>query len=206
MFNIFNKIQDEPVEDQIKEAGNYPSPLTQLILQGLDCDSFPNSQGEFGRTRTNPIPVNGPFGEIKYLNRLRTDHGVGLLYHRIASAENIMLVGEIDGNVDIFETVSSDNKVWDILFFHMYHPRRSTMLPQRYRFAEYHEIFSKLPLGYGSTAKDNNFPYGIPEMLRQKGNLGAEFAKKLEDNILKKTKFTRSNDHVNNLARVIWHA
>ena len=48
-----------------------------LILNGEDCDQITGGYGPFGGL-TNPIPVNGPIGEIKYLGKLRGKAGSAL--------------------------------------------------------------------------------------------------------------------------------
>src|SRR3546814_10801196 len=59
---------------------------------------LPNGSGPFGFTETNPIPVNGPIGQLAYLSRLETQSGQRILFHRL---------GAID-KVDVFEAVTFD--------------------------------------------------------------------------------------------------
>src|SRR3546814_13912845 len=75
---------------------------------------LPNGSGPFGFTETNPIPVNGPIGQLAYLSRLETQSGQRILFHRL---------GAID-KVDVFEAVTFDGSGWFIFFVDLYHPRR----------------------------------------------------------------------------------
>lgn len=187
MFNLFKKkFVDESLEDQIKDMEIFPGDFLNTAIEGLDCDILPGAVGDFGRIKTNPIPVNGPIGEIKYLNRLRTNDG-GLIFHRIGS----------DGQIDIYETVSIGGKFWDILYFDMYHPRRSTVSPSKYSFSEYQEQYSKLRLGYYSNAFDADFPFGLSESIKKNigDTLGIKIAQKYEEAIKDRSKFVRPLAH-----------
>ena len=106
MFSFFKKkIVDEPLEEQIEEI---PEFMLGHNLLAENCDQLPNSIDEFGRIHTNPIPVNGFGGEIKYLNRLRCNCGVGLMSHRLGPIE----VDGIKEAVNVFETVRFKGKDW----------------------------------------------------------------------------------------------
>lgn len=191
MFNFFKeKFVDESLEDQRKDLEKYPEELSNDSLNGLDCDMLSDAVGEFGRTLTNPIPVNGPVGEIKYINRLRTKDG-GLIFHRLGSKDAI----------DIFETVSMGGKIWDILYLDMYHPRRSTIAPSGYTFSKFHDIFSRFPYGYFTTSFDQYFPFGLSESI-EKGLGGKSLVKRYEEVIKDKVKFLKPTEHNQKLAEI----
>ena len=63
--------------------------------------------------------MNGPLGELTYLSNLRTADSQPIMFHRLGSTSN----------VDIYETVSLDGAIWDILFLHPFHPRKSQRPP-----------------------------------------------------------------------------
>lgn len=204
MFNLFKKkFIDETFEEQkkdvlnLKYTANTNDDLINKILNGDSCDEIAGSVGEFGKTLTNPIPVNGPVGEIKYLNRLRNNN-VGFIFHRIGSVEQ----ENISGNVDVFEIVSIDGKKWDILYLNFYHPRRSTKAPDGYHFSEFHNIFSKIPFGYGTNHMDRDFPFGIGKFIEIADvmGMGKIFSKKFNKIIEDKNKFIRDNKHKQNLS------
>lgn len=65
MFSYFKRRIHESVELQRADVEKCPAPIREKILQGEDVDSIGGGQGEFG-SLTNPIPVNGALGEIKY--------------------------------------------------------------------------------------------------------------------------------------------
>jgi hypothetical protein len=191
MFNFFkDKFKDESLEDQRKDLERFPKELSHESLIGLDCDVLPGSTGDFGRCLTNPIPVNGPTGEIKYINRLRTNDG-GLIFHRLGS----------NGTIDIFETVSTGGKIWDILYLDMYHPRRSTITPSGYNFSKFHEIFSRFAFGYFTTSFDPDFPFGL-SLFIEKDLGGKSLVKKYEEVIKDKSKFVRPLKHIEKLEQI----
>ncbi len=194
MFNFFKKkFKDESIEDQIKDLERFPDFLSKESINGLDCNVLPNAKGEFGKVATNPVPVNGPIGEIKYLNRLRTDEG-GLIFHRLGS----------DGNIDIYEVVSCGGNVWDILYLDMYHPRRSINIPEGYVFSDFHEIFSRSLIGYGVNSFDSDFPFGLSKPIEDQigGTLGVRIAKKYEEIVVDRSKFVRPFDHIEKIKKV----
>lgn len=189
MFNFFKKrFKDESLDDQKKDIKDMPE-----ALDGLICDTLPNATGEFGRSLSNPIPVNGPIGEIKYLNRLRTTDG-GLLFHRLGSSNTF----------DIYEVVSQGGKFWDILYFDMYHPCRSTEIPKGYKFSEFHEIFSRTSIAYGTNRFDRNFPFGLSDMIKERigGILGLKISEKYKQIIGEKSMFIKPINHIECLKRL----
>jgi hypothetical protein len=108
------------MEDENLQNSMYHPEITDKVFGGIDVDEFPHGIGEFGRSGENPIPVNGPIGELIYLSCLKTQRtNQRLLFHRLGS----------EGEIDIYETVSIDGQNWDILFFSMYHPRKSRKAP-----------------------------------------------------------------------------
>lgn len=201
MFNIFKKTQkDETLKEQLDDLLKFPIDVSNESIYGLNCDILPDASGKFGKEITNPIPVNGPVGEIKYLNRLRYQDGVGFMYHRLGAKDEI----------DIYEIVSLDGKVWDILYFDMYHPRRSTKTPAGYSFSKFHPIFSRFPFGFGTNSYDSNFPYGLGKFIEKEVNLDMDgngtFKRKMLENYEKfiedKNKFIRPEEHIKKLSLV----
>lgn len=81
------------------------------------CDELSGASGEFG-SLTNPIPVNGPIGEIAYLNALRSTTGRGFLFHRTGTSKSPVS----DLPVDRFELLGNDGLEWRILYFSKFHP------------------------------------------------------------------------------------
>ncbi|WP_327210799.1 hypothetical protein [Rhizobium leguminosarum] len=131
-----------------------PDAIRGRILSGPAVDVVPQGTGLFGKTASNPIPVNGPLGEITYLSRLRTSNGQRILAHRIKSV----------GTVDVYETVSFDGRTWDHLFFDPYHPRKSQLVPAEYSFVSRPSEFDLL------TAVNflvEDFPAGMPAAMRK---------------------------------------
>lgn len=124
VVKVFEKIEHFLTDDEAQNAA-LPEQVRRVLEAGPAVDELPGASGEFGRTATNPIPVNGPVGELAYLSRLITSSGSGIFGHRL---------GHID-KVDVYETVSTDGDVWDVLFLSFYHPRKSRKAPVGYRLA-----------------------------------------------------------------------
>ena len=95
------------------------------FIPGPECEALPRRHGSFGAGPDNPIPVNGPIGETVYLNRLRAANGAGFLYHRLGSVKSSVCPWPVDE----FELVATDASEWRLLFFSIYHPCRSSLVP-----------------------------------------------------------------------------
>lgn len=163
MFGLFNKKNSihEPLENQISDVKKLNPLIANEILKGLSCDKLPKATGKFGSI-TNPIPVNGPLGEIKYLGKLRGKTGHAVFFHRIGSTKSTAT----DNLVDIFELVCQDGTQWNKLFFDSYHPRRSNLVPERYSLTPFNKkLKMDLPFAYGVTSLVANFPYDLPKEL-----------------------------------------
>jgi hypothetical protein len=61
------------------------------------------------------------------------------------------------------KTISIDGGKWDILFFSMYHPRKSRKAPAGYALAEPRSQ----PLLYKTNRRVERYPYGLQEVIRQ---------------------------------------
>jgi len=178
-------------------------PFHYKFLQGENCDEISNVYGEFGRTPTNPIPVYGPKGLIIYLNKLRNLQGQPFLFHKLTYT---VTAGLTEG-VDAFEIVTIDNSNWDILYFHMYHPRNSDKAPRNLTLKNGDTIFLKIPVGIGISEFDPIFPYNIGNIADK--NYGSEFnIKSVVEKFLKATTFFRTQEqtikvlHINNIAKL----
>ena len=196
-FNLFKKkFIDESLEDQKKDLENRNPFLDSLAINGKSCDSLFNNKQDFGHVASNPIPVNGVIGGIKYLNRLRCRCGAGLMYHRLGSIE----ISETESPIDMYESVCINGKHWDVLFLNIYHPRRSTWLPNGYKFSKFHPIFSTSPIGYGTSKYDKDFPFGLSKYIKiHLGSFGENIAKKYEIDISDRNKFIKPEDHIKKL-------
>ena len=142
-----------------------PETIQRKIRSGPKCDRLPNSSGEFGRSVTNPIPVNGPLGEIVYLSRLRTGTGSPVMFHRVRSEDGLQ------NAVDVYEVLSLDRKVRETLFFSMYHPTKSKLVPQGYKYAN---ALDKHNIIYGVNHIVADFPQKLDAHVRkwEMDNLG----------------------------------
>lgn len=134
--------------------------MKEMIESRPAYDKDPNGTGPFGFTETNPIPVNGPIGQLAYLSKLETDKGERILFHRIGAVDTI----------DVFEAVTFSGSEWFILFVDLYHPRRSRPTPDGFRFTEEIGQFS----GFHKFCTD--FPYDFVEMKQSESESGLSMA------------------------------
>ena len=142
-----------------------PSSLKEKIEAGEDCDVVRGASGRFGHDITNPIPVNGPFGEFTYLSRLRLrSTGSMVFFHKIRTI----------GKIDLFELVNVSGKFVDYLYVDMYHPRATRLYPDKYTL-EREAVF---PRGVTTTVPD--FPNGLYKWIKKeaKQRLGVDVAEK----------------------------
>ena len=123
-------------------------------------DRDPNGTGPFGFSETNPIPVNGPIGQLAYLSKLETKRGERILFHRIGAVDTI----------DVFEAVTFSGSEWFMLFVDLYHPRRSRLTPDGFRFTQEVGQFS------GFHKFCNDFPYDFVEMKQSERESGLSMA------------------------------
>lgn len=107
------------LSDEDAQNDLYLPEVSAAIRSGASIDRLENAVGNFGRDVRNPIPVNGVLGELIYISHLVTSGGSRLVGHRIGTA----------AKVDIYEVAALDGTAWDLLFFDLYHPRRSRAAP-----------------------------------------------------------------------------
>src|SRR5690606_9098622 len=73
----------------------------------------------------------------------------------------------ISGGVDIYETVCYKGYHWDVLYFHMHHPRRSKQIPKDYTFSDFHPQFSRIPIVIGTNLYVENFPFDLTPVVKR---------------------------------------
>lgn len=137
------------------------NPTMKAMIESRPAyDRDPDGTGPFGFSETNPIPVNGPIGQLAYLSKLETVRGERILFHRIGAVNTI----------DVFEAVTFSGSEWFILFVDLYHPRRSRLTPDGFRFTQEVGQFS----GFHKFCKD--FPYDFVEMKQSERESGLSMA------------------------------
>jgi hypothetical protein len=195
MFGLFKKQIHEPIELQRADLDNYPPEFAKEIVSGESCDELPSAHGEFG-SLTNPIPVNGSLGEIKYLGKLRGESGSALFFHRIGSVSSPVTTN----SVDLYEVVCMDGTQWNKLHFSMYHPRRSDKAPMGYSLTSFDtSLKMDISFAYGVNSFIDDFPYSIPNAIVEfyGESSGLTFARHAREKINKfnfKKNEERSND------------
>lgn len=135
------------LDDDACQVERAPAALRDMLRSAPAYDADPGASGPFGLVATNPIPVNGPFGELAYLSRLETQSGQRLLFHRLGSMTT----------TDVFEAVSLDGSQWFLFFLDMYHSRRSRRAPDGLGFTQETARFS------GLNNLCDRFPYDFAE-------------------------------------------
>ena len=196
LFGRVQKWDDEPLQSQRAYVQEHLDQVRQRISAALgqmgdagltlpalassipelqpECDALPLASGPFGTTDTNPIPVNGPQGEVVYINRLRSPSGCGFFFHRLGSLKSKVYLHPIDD----FELLAIDGSANFHLFFAMYHPRRSQLLPAGCtrvpwnRMADLERLMCKIA-AFGTTSIVPDFPWGLPAAIRQSAELTA---------------------------------
>ena len=139
--NLF-KSKEERARDEIFERINklLNDDATQISamlpifgekLNRKHIDMYPNATGEFGRCPENPIPCNGPLGEITYLSRLVVKTNASLTpitFHRIGTTEN-----SITGHdIDIYEIIDYSGYIYESLYLDFYNTTKSRICPKGY--------------------------------------------------------------------------
>lgn len=84
--------------------------MMEKIKSAPSFDQDPKGTGPFGMSENNPIPVNGPLGELAYLSRIETLRGERLLFHRVGAVNTI----------DVFEAVTFSGSEWFVFFLDFY--------------------------------------------------------------------------------------
>lgn len=185
---VFEKIQKllEDEEFQISACGDQ---LKELLMSKPALDRVPNGEGPFGFNLANPIPVNGPIGELAYLSRLETKRGERILFHRLGSI----------GNIDAFESVTFSGSEWHFLFLDYYHSRRSREAPEGFRLAKIAGQFS----GFNKFCP--NFPYDFADAKRAEDITGLRMAYiplGMVDDHIRRRVYRRPPEHEAALAEV----
>lgn len=147
-FGLINRmIDDEKFQLELL------NPVRKEMIESAPAyDKDPDGTGPFGFTETNPIPVNGPIGQLAYLSKLETQSGQRIIFHRLGAMDT----------VDVFEAVSFNGREWFILFVDLYHPRRSRLTPDGFHFTKEVGQFS----GFTNFCED--FPY---DFIEKKGSM-----------------------------------
>lgn len=155
----FGKIQ-KIIDDEDFQLEMVNPAIRDVLKSSPAYDRKPDGVGAFGFVETNPVPVNGPIGEIAYLSRLEAGPGKRLMFHRLGSIQM----------VDVFEAVTFDGSQWFIVYLDMYHSRRSKLAPDGLRFTQEVAQFS------GFSQHCNNFPYDFVEMKTAQQQSGLSLA------------------------------
>lgn len=142
------------LDSEAKQNSSLPPPLQEILRRATPCDQIAGRPGEFGRSSTNPIPVNGPIGEILYLSRLRSLAGLPILFHRLESKEE----------VDIYEVLRLEDDRRELLYLSMYYPRRSRLPPAGYKLVK--ALDNKNPI-FGVNFRVKNFPAALDWHIRE---------------------------------------
>lgn len=189
LFGTSEATRDQPEEDQRREAES--NPMFGVVNFLESCDILRSGTGEFG-SESNPIPVNGPTGEILYLNRLRSPSGVGFMFHRVGTLRRPV----IPYPMDAFELVAVDGSCWHNLYFSMYHPRRSRQAPRGLSLSPWPsdkglQVMLKFP-GFGAMHYVHDFPLGLPAVLEESPEfkaispgLGGAMARRIQETLAK---------------------
>lgn len=95
---------------------------------GTDNDEMSEGYGEFGLEITNPIPVSSIPDGYFYLNRLRTENGSEITYHRIGG----MKAPNIKHIVDVYE-ISVNGQKAATIYICSYNKKTSSKAPKGFK-------------------------------------------------------------------------
>lgn len=174
--------------EELQNLNNDPVGMARIV-GGPNVDRLPGATGEFGRNLDNPIPANGSIGESVYLSQLETaDAGQRLMFHQLGIASSR------HGPVAVYEAVTLDGTMWDVLYLSRRHPRKSRQAPEGYR------ISSRKPTAsmFGANHFVPDFPKGITEAVAtlSKDAFGISLASSLIYEAETKSQFERPPEHV----------
>ncbi len=147
--NIIRRVRSEEEQNSM-----LPPFLAERIRANPKVNRVPGSTGEFGLEVSNPIPVNGFFGEVVYLSALAVEGANHVYAHRLGSI----------GEVDVFEVVGSNGEGWSILYFNYYFPSKSNELPRGFQASR---DFEQMPFFYATLMQVENFPKDLPEAIAE---------------------------------------
>ena len=149
------------LDDEKFPVGTRPSGDEGDVGIGARLRQRPERHRPVWLHRDQPIPVNGPIGQLAYLSRLETQSGQRILFHRLGAI----------GTVDVFEAVSFNGSRWFILFVDLYHPRRSRLTPDGFRFTK--DVVAQFS-GFHKFCE--NFPYDFVEKKASERESGLSMA------------------------------
>lgn len=174
MWKKFFAVDDEDLPNQKRDIDSIMTQMPEGVRFALTAiDQLPGVHGPFGLTPSNPIPVNGPIGESVYIFRLRGKSGKPFYYQRLGSMDS----QEFSRKLDVYEVLSTDGLEWAILYFSMYHTRRSTKCPDDFHFVSWKKhmtpfgIAAKLGAFGTSSGPHMDFPFCLPQLTRSNENL-----------------------------------
>lgn len=116
-----------------KKKKEKENPLSELIAQtrdmfgdGLDVDMLPNGTGEFGWEITNPIPMFSVPESYMYLEGLRFEDNMKVIYNRIGNFSSDVTPHPLDG----YQITHPDGSNRGILYISPYQKRNSNLKPK----------------------------------------------------------------------------
>jgi hypothetical protein len=123
----------EAIDDSELSSASLNKVLGDFHLEMVDTvspkdDMMPGAYGEFGRTKTNPIPVNGIHSISIYLENLSRKDGVDFTWDRLGSTPS----DNISGIIDIYEIYDEDKVSIDTLYICAYSSKTTNLVPSGY--------------------------------------------------------------------------
>ena len=141
------------LNDDEEQNSMMPVDIKTIFLRAVNIDDTVSKDHCFGRQPTLPIPVNGLFGEITYLSKLKAKiSGKNVFFHRLGCLKQ----ASSGKDIDVYEVVSWDGKLWDILYLDCYHDRKIQGAPDNY-------TLNKAEGLTGVHSYLENFPSGVYE-------------------------------------------
>lgn len=134
------------------------------INNGCTENEIPNGYGEFGLTKTNPVPVKGILANEAYLSQLRTLKGDELRWNRLGSTH----APNIDSPIDIYRITTKDGIDMGHIYINPYQNHTSTKAPKGFIHIGTGYSQSPLPICYQQIYSKN---LAIDDIRDKQGNL-----------------------------------
>ena len=134
------------------------------INNGCTENEIPNGYGEFGLTKTNPVPVKGILANEAYLSQLRTLKGDELRWNRLGSTH----APNIDSPIDIYRITTKDGIDMGHIYINPYQNHTSTKAPKGFIHTGTGYSQPPLPICYQQIYSKN---LAIDDIRDKQGNL-----------------------------------
>ena len=119
-FDFCKKKKEKNSLDDFKKL------TTNIYGDGVSTDTLPNAYGEFGWDKTNPIPVSSVLESYEYLEKLKFNDGMKVIYNRLGSFSSPICAHPIDG----YRITHPNGKDIGVIYISPYQNKMSNLKPK----------------------------------------------------------------------------